>query len=192
MQKPQILYSFTRLLKKLPLHDASRIAYAKSKFNWIVCDFTEEFFGNADTCFRVSIIEQIFDRISLQEKRLEINTVEKLLERVGRLYVEIMRKEDAQLLVSDEFFLAQFSLNFVMRYRTLDDLIGKFYYLFFKKLKAHNVSDPEHILGLALDQIDEKMTHPLSETAFISQWMFNVVNICSSHGVGINLARLMV
>lgn len=192
MQKPQILYSFTRLLKKLPLHDASRIAYAKSKFNWIVCDFTEEFFGNADACFRVSIIEQIFERISLHEKRLEINTVEKLLERVACLYVEIMKMKDAQLLVSDEFFLQQFAVNFRMRYRMLDDLISKFYYLFFRKLKQHNISEPERILGLAPDQIDEKMTHPLSETAFVSQWMFNVVNICTSYGVSINLAKFMV
>jgi hypothetical protein len=192
MQNTEILYSFTRLVKRLPLHDDSRLAYVKSKFNWIVCDFTEEFFGNAEACLRVRIIERIFESISMHEKRLEINNVEKLLERVACLYVEIMRKEDARLLVSDEFFCQQFSVNFKMRYRILDDFISKFYHLFFKKLKAHNVEDPEGILGLALDQIDEKMAHPLGETEFISTWMFNVVTICVSNGFGINLAKFMV
>ena len=192
MQKPEILYSYTRLHKRLPLHDDSRLAYAKSKFNWIVCDFTEEFFGNADACFRVRIIERIFESISIHERRLEINTVEKLLERVACLYVEIMRSEDAKLLVSEEFFCQQFAVNFRMRYRILDDFIRKFYYHFLKKLRVHNVEDPENILGLALDKIDEKMVHPLGETEFISNWMFNVVTICVNNGFGIDLAKFMV
>jgi hypothetical protein len=192
MQKPEILYSFTRLIRKLPLHDASRLAYVKSKFNWIVCDFTEEFFGNTEACLRVEIVRRIFDLISIHERRYDINTVEKLLEQVGNLYVEIMLKEDAELLVSHEFFLQQFAINFRMRYRMLDDFISKFYHLFLKKLKTHNVSDPESILGLALDQIDEKMSHPLSETDFISQWLYNVANICVKDGFGINIAKFMV
>lgn len=192
MLKPDIPYSFTRLHKRLPLHDASRIAYAKSKFNWMACDFTEEFFDNTENCFSLRIIEKIFESISVFEKRFEINTVDKLIEQVACIYLETMKKENARLLVSEEFFCQQFVMNFKMRYRTIDDIISKFYYVFLKKLKTHHVEEPENILGTALDRIDEKMSHPLNETRFISDWLLNVVTICQHNGFNINLAKFMI
>ena len=88
MLNPDIPFSFTRLHKRLPLHDASRIAYAKSKFNWMSCDFTEEFFDNTEPCFCLRIIDKIFNNIAILERRFEINTVDKLVEQVACVYLE--------------------------------------------------------------------------------------------------------
>ena len=192
MLKPNIPYSFTRLHKRLPLHDASRIAYAKSKFNWMACDFTEEFFVNSEPCFSLRIIEKIFETIAVYEKRFEINTVDKLVEQVACGYLETMKQEKATLLVSEEFFCQQFVMNFKMRYLEIDNLIRQFYYNFFKKLKIHKVEDPENVLATALDRIDEKMSHPLNETKFISDWLLNVVTICQHSGFNIDLAKFMI
>lgn len=192
MLKPDIPYSFTRLHKRLPLHDASRIAYAKSKFNWMACDFTEEFFDSNEPCFSLRIIEKIFETIAVFEKRFEINTVDKLIEQVACIYLDTMKQENAKLLVSEEFFCQQFVVNFKMRYLEIDNIIRKFYHNFFKKLKTHNVEDPENILGTALDRIDEKMSHPLNETRFVSDWLLNVVTICQHNGFNINLAKFMI
>ena len=192
MLKPDIPYSFTRLHKRLPLHDASRIAYAKSKFNWMSCDFTEEFFDNAEPCFCLRIIDKIFNTIAILERRFEINTVDKLVEQVACVYLETMKQENAKLLVSEEFFCQQFVINFKARYMEIDDIIRKFYHVFLRKLKTHHVEDPEDVLGTALDRIDEKMSHPLNETKFISDWLLNVVTICQHNGFRIDLAKFMI
>jgi hypothetical protein len=192
MLKPDIPYSFTRLHKRLPLHDASRIAYAKSKFNWMACDFTEELFDDAEPCFSLGIIDKIFNTISVYENRFGINTVDKLIVQVASLYLETMKQGNAKLLVSEEFFCQQFVMNFKMRYRDIDDIIGKFYHVFLKKLKTHHVEDPETVLGTALDKIDEKMSHPLNETRFISDWLLNVVTICQHNGLRIDLGKFMI
>lgn len=74
----------------------------------------------------------------------------------------------------------------------IDDIIRKFYHVFLRKLKTHHVEDPEGVLGMALDRIDEKMSHPLNETKFISDWLLNAVTICQHNGVRIDLAKFMI